>query len=521
MSRATSRDSSHLALVGLSIIAATVTIAAVELASWLYLSRHPPSQEDVKAAAGRLKGDFVASALNAMKASRASPEIAKLLNPVPLVPDADLLWRTEPLVDRTLPINPRPYRTDETWSLHTDAHGFRKPEPELPGKPAHTFRILCIGDSITFGFNVDEPAAYPNQLARLLRERYPSKHFEVVNAGVPGWSWRQGLRFLEIDGLALAPDLVVIGHGTNDQFFPASTTDSERLGQTYSRPRSLWRHLLLAVSQTNTAQLLGRLFPPAAPTPSPACLRQMRDSGSCRRVSLPEIEQSVEALHALTEKKGIGLLLLNVDFQGTAAAQPLRRAAQRDDIPLLDMVVRFAELRDAEQAARAAHLGLAPRESSAADDDEPREVLLRVAVPYPGKVSVEGSAYIIGSFDVAQPMFDDGTHGDEVAGDSVWSTTIAVPPGVPILGYQYLLDGALEFTPLPPLPAAVAVRTLHVDGRVRGPVERFGRRLLMAEQTHPNAAGQRRIAAEIMTALPQLPSFARFAGAAPAGSDSH
>ena len=44
-------------------------------------------------------------------------------------------------------------------------------------------------------------------------ERHPGRPIEVVNAGVSGWSWLQGLRFFEVHGEALHPNVVVVAHG--------------------------------------------------------------------------------------------------------------------------------------------------------------------------------------------------------------------------------------------------------------------------------------------------------------------
>jgi len=72
--------------------------------------------------------------------------------------------------------------------------------PELEASDAKVFRILCVGDSITFGFSVDQPDTYPRQLLTALAKHYPQRRFEIINAGVPGWSWLQGLRYLDLRG---------------------------------------------------------------------------------------------------------------------------------------------------------------------------------------------------------------------------------------------------------------------------------------------------------------------------------
>lgn len=77
-------------------------------------------------------------------------------------------------------------------------------------------RILCIGDSTTFGWRVADDETYPAVLQRLLDARYGSRRYRVINAGVPGYTSYQGVRYLRERGLALRPAIVLFGYGFND-----------------------------------------------------------------------------------------------------------------------------------------------------------------------------------------------------------------------------------------------------------------------------------------------------------------
>ena len=77
--------------------------------------------------------------------------------------------------------------------------------------------IACVGDSITFGARLEDPAtnAYPARLQLLLGDSY-----EVINLGVGGCTlirkgkptvWNQLTKIKKSN-----PDLVVISLGTND-----------------------------------------------------------------------------------------------------------------------------------------------------------------------------------------------------------------------------------------------------------------------------------------------------------------
>ncbi len=77
-------------------------------------------------------------------------------------------------------------------------------------------RILCIGDSVTFGIGVNAGQAFPAQLEAFLSEAHPERRWQVLNAGQPGWGTSQELLWLEKEGFALKPDLILLGFTLND-----------------------------------------------------------------------------------------------------------------------------------------------------------------------------------------------------------------------------------------------------------------------------------------------------------------
>jgi lysophospholipase L1-like esterase len=89
--------------------------------------------------------------------------------------------------------------------------------PDVPAeKAAGEVRILCLGDSFTFGSGVEEEQTWPLQLQSLI-DPSGAGGVRVMNAGANGWStnW-QGL-YLEKRGLdQTRPDIVVLGFNWND-----------------------------------------------------------------------------------------------------------------------------------------------------------------------------------------------------------------------------------------------------------------------------------------------------------------
>lgn len=94
--------------------------------------------------------------------------------------------------------------------------GFRDPREYSIEKPPGTFRILVLGDSVTFGHGATFETTYPFLLEQRLKAWRPDVRWEVWNLGVPGYNTRQELAYLQEVGPRFQPDLVVIGFYPND-----------------------------------------------------------------------------------------------------------------------------------------------------------------------------------------------------------------------------------------------------------------------------------------------------------------
>ena len=80
-----------------------------------------------------------------------------------------------------------------------------------------SFKILCLGDSFTYGVGAKHEESYPEQLERLLNENYKNKYFEVFNLGVPSFNSSQTLKYLEKNADKFNPDLIIVLTGLNNQ----------------------------------------------------------------------------------------------------------------------------------------------------------------------------------------------------------------------------------------------------------------------------------------------------------------
>jgi len=102
------------------------------------------------------------------------------------------------------------------------------------------FRILCVGDSVTFGLGAPRDQSYPAQLERLLNRTYTNRQFVVINRGRPGmnsWELRQALSQQIAE---TAPDVVMLLAGGANLWNFKGHGDS----RVHSGPRMRWGEIL-------------------------------------------------------------------------------------------------------------------------------------------------------------------------------------------------------------------------------------------------------------------------------------
>jgi hypothetical protein len=94
-------------------------------------------------------------------------------------------------------------------------------------KPPGVLRVVLMGDSVSFGYGVEEAEAYPQRLERMLSELVPDAQVEVVNLGVGGYNAFNEAELLKIVGLSYEPDLVLVQFCINDLNDPTVHFDAQ------------------------------------------------------------------------------------------------------------------------------------------------------------------------------------------------------------------------------------------------------------------------------------------------------
>lgn len=101
---------------------------------------------------------------------------------------------------------------DYLWQsipVHINSRGFRTREFAVP-KPPATYRILNVGDSVAFGWEVNQQDTYGARLEGLLNTPSRGKNYEVINAAIPGWGPQDEKSFVLEEGMSYQPDLVIL-----------------------------------------------------------------------------------------------------------------------------------------------------------------------------------------------------------------------------------------------------------------------------------------------------------------------
>lgn len=424
-------------------------------------------------------------------------------------PDRWTLNTLRPNIEITYPRLPVFRNGPETYTVHTNSAGMRDHEIARD-KPAGVLRIACLGDSSTFGYNMEVDEGYPRQLQALLDAQYPGR-FEVLNFGIPGHASLQGVERLKHLALGFHPDVVTFAFGTNDRFFHPPMKLSDELRASHS-----WRGTILtdaralfnlSATYRGLRALLvrtGALVPASEPQhPGPT---------SAAWVGLDEMDGAIGEVKSLGDREGFSLVLLNIDLHETDAVTATTEGAHRTGAPLVDIAALFREKKAERDREIATKRGLAPTTVPGAADKfvfrvvvegTPKEVWMRYRIFPTGKTEIEA-------------LYDDGTHGDEHAGDGVWSLATSLSPGQKVI-YSYSSPDetgklAREFRDtfvvngFPMMGSPDRGLIIRPGGTY---IDVYGDFYLHSDPAHPDAPGHRLIAAELRDAILALPAVQR------------
>jgi len=125
-----------------------------------------------------------------------------------------------------------------TWGhvITNNSYGFREREFTVP-KPTGTYRLMVLGDSMSWGVGVPVNDRYSNLLENILNETASSQHFEVLNFAAQAANIADELATLQKYIDVAEPDQIVIGINFDDIDSADNIVDPEnrRLATEYNR----------------------------------------------------------------------------------------------------------------------------------------------------------------------------------------------------------------------------------------------------------------------------------------------
>jgi lysophospholipase L1-like esterase len=260
---------------------------------------------------------------------------------VPFTPevyeDRDLFWRVRPNLDIVCARGGN--------RLQTNTLGFR--DGPIGPKTEDEYRILCLGESTTYGDYVAFEETYSQVAQRLLNERSKAVRFRVINAGAPSYSSFQSLVLLKKVGIALEPDAVVLYHEGND-YLPigwdqrdvSQRTDPQRYAQRQKAPWFWWLSRLRTYRVA--AAWLYRRNPDAALLDRVYAKFGRRLPGVATRLTEREQYEVLGEFERVCQQAGVQLVLIHPTYSATSPHRcPLTEFARTHDVPLLETLKLF------------------------------------------------------------------------------------------------------------------------------------------------------------------------------------
>ena len=237
--------------------------------------------------------------------------------------------------------------------LRTNAEGFRGRENVTASTPPGHLRVICSGDSFTFGYGVDDNHTWCHLLNTI------DHRLETVNMGQPGYGIDQAYLWYRRDGAVLQHDVHVFGVITDD-FRRMRIEMSSGYGKPVLHVKNdqlittnipvpqfspVWRNLLgSAMTELRSVSLLTsiahREFPVRPTLAGPTKLDRLLLSKMIADLTQVNKEKNSKLVVVYLPSKG--------EYHNTGATAPWRRLlkeeATQSGVIFIDLVAAFQEL---------------------------------------------------------------------------------------------------------------------------------------------------------------------------------
>ncbi|HOZ29344.1 MAG TPA: hypothetical protein PLL66_00335 [Bacteroidales bacterium] len=141
----------------------------------------------------------------------------------------------------------------------TECKGYRNEDGlkifRSKNKPDNTFRIIIAGGSVVYG--LDPENTISANFEKILRDSFPDRNIEVLNAGVPAYVIEQEFILIQLVLQYYEPDMIISIDGYNDLI-------STEINRFYPCPDVLpphnWRDFRIISKNENSRSLSGRFL---------------------------------------------------------------------------------------------------------------------------------------------------------------------------------------------------------------------------------------------------------------------
>jgi len=215
-----------------------------------------------------------------------------------------------------------------TWGkpVFYNKYKFREKDFETP-KPVETWRIMVLGDSLTFGAGLSYDERYSYLLQQCLNKKGGQKKVEILNFGVPGASTSRERNILKEYLNVVQPDLILVGFCFNDPQ-PREMDYSPELESFEKKYLPLMESIyqfLLRFHLPQTGKLIKRSIYGVAqkmnviPTWQEALGRAYVESSP----EWKEFQTALRDIKQLSDDRGLPAPIFAVMNQGTRAGRPI------------------------------------------------------------------------------------------------------------------------------------------------------------------------------------------------------
>ncbi len=302
-----------------------------------------------------------------------------------------------------------------TFNVTTNHFGMRSPEVSVEKENAVS-RITVLGDSVSFGWMMEEDHSYPALLRNKLDEKYPGQ-YQVLNFSAPGFSSVQGRYIFESVVQDFNPDVLILSFGLYDSksVFMNDLLYIDLLREHGFLHSSLWKTIF---SQYST---IGNWWIHQS---QEALLEEITPSHSAQensvRVEPDEAQQALQSVIESMQASGEKTILLDTNIHHHYLSNVLNNISMTNDISLISVHDFLANVGRAGIKKIRYQKALAYPGNVQMDDEE-IIVHFRCFVPNAAELTLGvQSSEQVEWFD----LNDSGMNGDEKADDAVWSIDI-------------------------------------------------------------------------------------------------